>query len=47
VLDRDFDGIVSKQDLMGFMKEVLKCDKDITQSRINRLFKLLDFFKRG
>lgn len=47
VLDRDFDGIISKHDLMGFVKEVLKCDKDITQSRINRLFKLLDFFKRG
>jgi Ca2+-binding EF-hand superfamily protein len=47
VLDRDFDGAISKRDLEGFVREVLKSDKDVTQSRINRLFKLLDVFKRG
>jgi len=47
VLDRDFDGIISKNDLDGFVREVLKCDKEVTASRINRLFKLIDCFKRG
>ena len=48
VLDRDFDGSINRKDLEGFLREVLKCtDKEITVSRLNRLFKLLDLFKRG
>ena len=48
VLDKDFDGTVSKPDLENFILAVLKEEeKEITPSRINRVHKMLDFFKRG
>ena len=47
-LDSDFDGFVNKNDLKTFLVEVLRIqDEDITSPRIDRLFKLIDQFKRG
>lgn len=47
-MDSDFDGLISKRDLEKFVLEVVKVqDKEVTQSRLSRLFKLLDQFKRG
>lgn len=46
--DADFDGFISKKDLTYFVREALKIPSDeITESRIDRLFKLMDIFKRG
>ena len=48
ILDHDFDGQISKQDLQNFIINVLKeQEKEITESKLNRVHKLLDFFKRG
>lgn len=48
VVDIDFDGTISKKDLTSFLKEVLKIpNEEITPSRIGRLFKLMDIFKRN
>jgi Ca2+-binding EF-hand superfamily protein len=48
IIDTDFDGFISKNDLTNFLREVLKLPKDdVTSPRIDRLFKLLDVFKRG
>ena len=48
VMDPDFDGFMSKEDLNRFLKEVIKLNKEeITTQRVDRLFKLLDVFKRG
>ena len=46
--DRDFDGFINKNDLRLFLIEVIKIqEKEITSPRIDRLFKLMDQFKRG
>lgn len=47
-MDKDFDGFINKADLKTFLVEVLKFqESDITIIRIDRLFKLIDQFKRG
>jgi len=48
IIDIDFDGKISKKDLTSFLKDVLKIPStEITTSRIGRLFKLMDIFKRN
>ena len=43
--DRDFDGILSKSDLRDSLQSILKIT-DLTPAKIDRLYKLLDAFKR-
>ena len=46
--DKDFDGEISKGDIKLFMMDILKIEeKIVTEARLNRLFKLMDQFKRG
>ncbi len=45
IIDKDFDGIISKEDLRYFLSENLQI-KDMSSSGIDRLFKLLDKFKK-
>lgn len=46
--DRDFDGEISKGDIRLFIRDIFKIeDKEITETKLNRLFKLMDQFKRG
>ncbi len=48
VMDYDFDGYINKKDLESFVVEVLHVSpKEIDVVRINRLFKLMDEYKRG
>ena len=48
IIDCDFDGFISKNDLTQFLKEVLVIQSfEVTQSRVERLFKLMDIYKRG
>lgn len=48
IMDSDFDSYIGKQDLKNFLLNVLKMsDDEITSPRIDRLFKLLDHYKRG
>lgn len=48
VMDKDFDGFIGKKDIEAFLLEVLHVTpKDITNDKINRIYKLLDEFKRG
>ncbi|EGR32180.1 hypothetical protein IMG5_093040 [Ichthyophthirius multifiliis] len=48
VFDQDFDGYINKKDIENFLLQVLKLsDKEIEPQRINRIFKLMDEFKRG
>ncbi len=47
MMDQDFNGVISKKDLKGFLKTVLFIDeKQITDLRLVRLYKLLDFHNR-
>jgi Ca2+-binding EF-hand superfamily protein len=43
--DRDFDGVLSKKDLRESLESILKLE-NILPSKIDRLYKLLDAFKR-
>ncbi|CAK62279.1 unnamed protein product (macronuclear) [Paramecium tetraurelia] len=46
--DKDFDGQINKADLRTFLKDILKVEeKEITEAKINRLYKLMDQYKRG
>ena len=48
ILDTDFDGVMSKADLLRFLKEILNVPADqATQPRVERLYKLMDIYKRG
>lgn len=48
IIDCDFDGFISKNDLTQFLKEVLVTQsQEVTQPRVERLFKLMDIYKRG
>lgn len=48
IIDIDFDGNISKKDLESFLKDILKIPvEQITTSRVARLFKLMDVFKRN
>lgn len=41
--DRDFDGEINKEDMRLFIKDIFKIeDKEITEAKLNRLFKLMD-----
>lgn len=43
VMDADFDGMINKKDLKNFLISSLKLEPEvITESRVNRIFKLLD-----
>lgn len=47
IIDNDFDGLIGKKDLTTFLNKVLGIKLHIlTQERINRLFKLLDYHNR-
>ena len=47
-MDRDFDGEISKKDIKLFITEIFKIEEKIlTDAKINRIFKLMDQFKRG
>ena len=46
--DKDFDGKISKEDLKWTIINVLKYDADTIQNtKLERLYKLLDFYKSG
>jgi Ca2+-binding EF-hand superfamily protein len=46
--DSDFDGVISKDDLKSGLKTVLKLqEKDCRSSKVDRLYKLMDTFKRN
>ena len=46
--DKDYDGEISKGDIKTFMLDILKIEeKVVTEGKLNRLFKLMDQFKRG
>jgi hypothetical protein len=48
MVDIDFDGTISKKDLNDFLLNVLKVPaEEVTIPRLERVFKLLDQFKRG
>lgn len=47
-MDQDFDGVISKQDLSSFLEKDLKVQKDqLSSTNIDRLYKLMDFSKKG
>lgn len=47
-MDQDFDGQVNKADLQGFLLKILKIPQDqLTNTNLDRLYKLLDFSKKG
>jgi Ca2+-binding EF-hand superfamily protein len=47
-LDRDFDGIISKNDLRHGLITILQFEeKEVLDLRIDRLYKLLDTYKRN
>ena len=44
--DRDFDGFILKDDLKWGLQSILKVkDEEIQQTKLDRLFKLMDFYK--
>lgn len=46
--DRDFDGKINKGDLKWVLVNILKVDEStILPTKLERLFKLLDFYKSG
>ena len=46
--DKDFDGYVSKDDLKWGLVNILKIkEEDIYPTKLDRLFRLLDFYKTG
>jgi Ca2+-binding EF-hand superfamily protein len=46
--DKDFDGIMSKDDLKRSLIEILKYEeREMPSSRIDRLYKLMDIYKRN
>lgn len=47
-LDKNFQGQIYEKDIARFLVEQIKIkEEDITQGKINRLFKLMDQYKRG
>ena len=47
IADADFDGFLNKKDLENLLIKVLKVRReDVTSPRIDRLFKIMDVFKR-
>ena len=47
MVDIDFDGNISKEDIRQFLSRSLKMEYEQTDPRLDRLFKLLDQYKRG
>lgn len=48
LVDKDFDGFINKNDLKNFLSEVLHYQEtELTPTRLDRLFKMIDQFKRG
>ena len=48
MIDMDFDGFISQADLRKFLNEILKIPADdLTSTRLDRLIKLMDHYKRG
>ena len=46
--DKDFDGFISKADLKDSLIEILEIDpSSIQPTKLDRLFRLMDFFKTG
>jgi Ca2+-binding EF-hand superfamily protein len=46
--DRDFDGVVNKIDLRASLLTLLRLkDEDILPTKLDRLFRLMDFYKTG
>ncbi len=46
--DKDFDGFVSKTDLRWALINIIKIkDEDILPTKLDRLFRLIDFYKTG
>jgi len=46
--DKDFDGLISKQDLRESLTDILEISPaSILQTKLDRLFRLMDFFKTG
>ena len=46
--DKDFDGFISKQDLRDSLTDILEINpKHVQQTKLDRLFRLMDFFKSG
>lgn len=44
--DKDFDGLISKKDMKASLKEFIAIKpEDITDMKLDRLFKLMSFFK--
>lgn len=44
--DKDFDGYISKEDLKWGLVSILKVkDEEILPTKLDRLFRLLDFYK--
>ena len=47
-MDVDFDGIISKEDLKKSLIDILKIKPDkIVPTKLDRLFRLMDFYKVG
>jgi len=46
--DKDFDGFISKQDLKESLTDILEINPNqIQPTKLDRLFRLMDFFKSG
>jgi len=46
--DKDFDGFISKQDLKRSLLDILEIDAaSVLPTKLDRLFRLMDFFKSG
>lgn len=45
--DRDFDGFIKKEDLKSSIVNILKVKEEILPTKLDRLFRLMDFYKTG
>ena len=46
--DKNFRGKVNEDELYNFLVDVIKVkESDINKTKLNRLFKLMDMFKKG
>ena len=46
--DKDFDGFINKNDLRWALVNILKIkEEDILPTKVDRLFRLIDFYKTG
>jgi len=48
IIDNDFDGNIGMKDLKHFLIETIHIpEEEITETKLARLYKLLDLYKRG